>query len=81
MMSSSSSTPTSIGYRSPKIGQHDQESPKTWSRDNNYIIIYGLYLWAFHVYARFICLLSLPYESVHLQIVFICLCFICKVSQ
>jgi hypothetical protein len=33
-ISASSYTPPSIGYRSPKIGRHDQESPKTWSRAN-----------------------------------------------
>jgi hypothetical protein len=40
-----------------------------------------LYLWAFHVYAACICLLSFMYESVHLQYVFICLSFIYKVLQ
>jgi hypothetical protein len=34
VISTSSCAPPSTGYRSPKIGQHDQESPKTWSRAN-----------------------------------------------
>jgi hypothetical protein len=34
MISSSSCALPSIGYRSPKIGQIDQGSPKTWSRAN-----------------------------------------------
>jgi hypothetical protein len=32
MISASTCAPPSTGCRSPKIGQHDQETPKTWSR-------------------------------------------------
>jgi hypothetical protein len=34
VISASSCAPPSTGCRSPKIGQYDQESPKTWSRAN-----------------------------------------------
>jgi hypothetical protein len=35
VISASSCAPPSTGCRSPKIGQHDQETPKTWSRANS----------------------------------------------
>jgi hypothetical protein len=34
MISTSSFAPPLTGCQCPKIGQHDQESPKTWSRVN-----------------------------------------------
>jgi hypothetical protein len=34
MISALSCAPPSTGYQSPKIGQYDQETPKTWSRAN-----------------------------------------------
>jgi hypothetical protein len=34
MISALSYDPPSTSCRSPKIGQYDQESPKTWSRAN-----------------------------------------------
>jgi hypothetical protein len=34
LISASYCAPPSIGYRSPNIGQYDQESSKTWSRAN-----------------------------------------------
>jgi hypothetical protein len=36
MISALSCSPPSTGCRSPKIGQHDKETPKTWSRANIY---------------------------------------------
>jgi hypothetical protein len=36
LISASSCAPPSTGCQSSKIGHHDQEIPKTWSRDNSW---------------------------------------------